>query len=123
MQAAPTEIVNRIIDRARDHGINATYWQSGGRCRIYASAGRRDTKVFLELDDPNATGAALKVQIDECGQNAKWYASQRALLQERFMPLFFAYVVERYAGAHLDGYGPDICNMIHTARAVMSEVE
>lgn len=127
-----TPIVQRIIERAKAAGIEAAYWEKGGKFRIYAKTGRRDAKVFLELDDPDATGAALKIFIDDCGQSPKWYASQRAGLQDHFKPLFFAYVVENYADAESEGdpadrkfvgYGLDISGLIADAREYFAEVK
>jgi len=120
-----TPTVEKIIERAKQAGIEASYWGKGDKCRIYAKARRRDVKVYLELDDADATGAALKVFIDDCGQSPKWYASQRSMLEENFKPLFFAYVVESYADAQPEGdptdrkfvgYGLDISDMIAKAR-------
>ena len=127
-----TPIVEKIIERAKLSGIEASYWQKGDKHRIYAKAGRRDVKVFLELDDADATGAALKIFIDDCGQSPKWYASQRSALQENFKPLFLAYVVERYADAQPEGdpsdrkfigFGIDISEMIAEAREYFLQID
>ncbi len=111
--------IDAIIAKAAEAGVEARYWEKGGKFRLYVDTGRRDAKVFLELDDAEASGAALKVFIDDCGQAPAWYASQKKALQGRFMPLFFAYVVIRYAdtAAAPNGYGPDINAMIDEARA------
>ena len=114
-----TPTVEKIIARAKAAGIDASFWEKAGRCRIYAKLRRRDAKVFLELDDADANGAALKIFIDECGQAPAWYASQKEKLREAFTPLFYAYVVERYADTPPapNGFGVDINGMIDDARA------
>lgn len=127
-----TPTVEKIIERAKQAGIKASYWEKGDKARIYAKAHRRDVKVFLELDDADASGAALKIFIDDCGQSPKWYASQRAALQESFKPLFLAYAVERYADAQPEGdpadrkfvgFGLDISDLIAEAREYFKAAE
>ena len=127
-----TPTAEKIIERAKQAGIEASYWEKGNKFRIYAKAHRRDVKVFLELDDADATGAALKIFIDDCGQSPNWYASQRAALQKNFKPLFLAYVVERYVDAQPEGnpsdlkffgYGIDISEMIAEAREYFKAAE
>jgi hypothetical protein len=120
-----TPTVEKIIARAKAAGIDARYWEKSGKFRIYAQVKRRDAKIFLDLDDADASGAAFKIFIDDCGQATAWYASQKGQLRETFKPLFFAYVVERYADtpAAPNGYGLDINEMIDEARAYFAGVE
>lgn len=110
-----TNLVERIIARAERDGFDVKYWNRGDKFRIYADSGRRDAKVFLELDDADASGASLKVFIDDCGQAGAWYASQKAKLNEVFKPLFLAYAIEKYSDSDVSNYGPDIQVMVSEA--------
>ena len=119
-----TTIAEKIVARAETVGITASIWSKGDKFRIYAKTHRRDVKVFLECDDPECSGAALKVFCN-ANQHPNWIKSQVAQLREVFMPLFHAYVVERYADTPPapNGYGVDINEMIDEARAFFEGVE
>jgi hypothetical protein len=66
--------------------INGKAWGAdNGKPRIYMSS-RKDMKVYFEFPDFDGEelgGARLQILIDECGQSAKWYASQKALVMQR----------------------------------------
>lgn len=110
----------KIIARAAQIGITAREWQKGDKLRIYATTPRRDMSVYLEIDGTpdELTGASLKVFCNT-DQHPNWIRSQVAEYRERFMGLFYAYVVEVYAnvGPQPNGYGPSINEMIDKARA------
>lgn len=107
-----------IIDRAASFGIQSKLWAKGDKVRIYASTGRKDASVFLELDGTadEVEGAAFKCFIDAGRQSFKWAASQRHIVQAKFIGLFHAYVLEMYQG-NATGYGADIAAMIADATA------
>ncbi len=63
-----------------------------GRPRIYMRTGRKDCKVFFSFNDVDSNGtviamggASLKVYIDDCGQAANWYKSQKNMLRRRYV--------------------------------------
>ena len=109
-----------IIARAATFGIKTTLWEGAGRTRIYAQTDRRDMSVYLECDGTPADieGAAFKV-ICKTEQHPNWVQSQVAHHRKKLMPLFWAYVLERYAhvGPQPNAFGPDINAMIDDARA------
>lgn len=61
-----------------------------GKPRIYMPSSCRGRKVFFEFPDfptgdpaDQLGGAALKIFIDDCGQHANWYTSQRQKVVHR----------------------------------------
>jgi hypothetical protein len=64
--------------------IGGKAWTKGSMQRIYMPLRRKDAKVYFDFADGIDGGAALKVWIDDCGQSASWYSSQRDLLRARF---------------------------------------
>ena len=112
-----------IINQALSIGIKTHLWQRGNKMRIYAKTGRKDMKVYLELDGTSdcITGGALKV-FCETEQHPNWIKAQVKDYRERFIGLFHAYVVIVYAGVGPapNGYGPDITGMINEARAFIA---
>jgi hypothetical protein len=113
---------NEIITLAAEFGVTARLWQKGNKTRIYADAKRRDMSVYLECDGTadDIEGAALNV-FCSTQQNPAWIKSQVAACRERFIGLFYAWVVTHYAdvGPAPNGYGPDINGMIDEARAAV----
>jgi hypothetical protein len=86
-----TEKQAAVVAKLIAAGIDARWWGRGDAAeRLYLNGhGRRDVKVWIEFDDPeNVAGAALKVRIDDCGQHANWYRSQRAEFMARFADAF-----------------------------------
>lgn len=113
----------KIIETARSLGIEAKVWEKAGRLRIYAKTDRKDMAVYLECDGTSdaVDGAAFRVFCNT-QQHPNWIRAQVAEYKERFVGLFHAYVVCRYAdtGAAPNGYGPDINEMIDEARAFVT---
>jgi hypothetical protein len=111
-----------IIDRAATFGIQARLWKSDTRLRIYAQTDRRDMSVYLECEPgfsgDDTLGAAFKVFCNT-EQHPRWVQQQVAAYREKYMPLFWAYVLEHYrhVGPQPNDYGPDINAMIDEARA------
>lgn len=61
--------------------------------RIYMDAKRRDAKVFFAFPDwtfGQLGGATLMVYVDDCGQSAQWYESQKQQIRDRFRNAFLA---------------------------------
>lgn len=112
-----------IVDQAIAIGISAHLWERNGFVRVYAATGRKDMKVYLELEGtPNRVlGAVLKV-FCETEQHPNWIKAQIKDYRERFIGLFHAYVVATYVdtGPAPNGYGPDINEMIDEARAFVA---
>jgi len=116
----------QIIDRAAGLGITSKVWQKGEKLRIYASTGRRDMSVYLEIDGTpdDIFGAAFKVFCNT-DQHPNWIKSQVAQFRADYIGLFHAYVVEMYrdTGPQPNGYGIDINEMIDEARAFVAARE
>lgn len=58
--------------------VNGKAWGADkGKHRVYLPS-RRDIKTFISFDvAENLSGAKLNVFIDDCGQHANWYASEK----------------------------------------------
>jgi len=71
-------------------GFTASWWAPAGQDiqqvgRVYFKLKRRDAKVFLAFDHAGElAGLRLKINIDDCGQTAAWYESQREILRAKF---------------------------------------
>lgn len=68
--------VQAIIDQAADIGIKAQLWQRDTKMRIYVTTGRKDMKVYLELDGTpeDVSGAAFKVFCETDARTTKMSA-------------------------------------------------
>lgn len=109
-----------IIDQANAVGISAHLWERNGFMRVYAKTGRKDMKVYLELDGtPDCVGGGVLKVFCETVQHPNWIKAQIKDYRGRFIGLFHAYVVATYVdtGPAPNGYGPDINGMIDEARA------
>lgn len=68
-----------------------SWWPSNEPRRIYLNAGRKDSKVYIEFDDPaEVYGAAVKIWIDGGSQPAAWVISQKKRLGQWAIPAFYA---------------------------------
>lgn len=83
------KLVQTIADQltAAAAAIGGTPWGADkGQPRIYIQTRRRDVTAYFAFPDATAAdlgGAQLQVYIEECGQHASWYASQRDLIRKR----------------------------------------
>jgi len=64
--------------------IGGKAWAKGEMQRIYMPVHRRDVKAYFDFPEGVDSGASLKIWIDDCGQSANWYSSQRDMLRSRF---------------------------------------
>ena len=116
----------RIIEELKANGFIGKLWTKIGIARIYIEAGRKDAKVYLDLDMDGdvVIGAALKVYVDAGRQSFAWAKAQNQIVRQRFESAFKCYVRAMYQpsdAADGSGYGADIRNMIVAAYAVETE--
>ena len=58
-------------------GVHAERW--------YFQCGRKDVKAYLGFSNPaTLADCRLNIYIEDCGQHARWYVSQRASLETYF---------------------------------------
>ncbi len=72
--------------------------------RIYLQIRRRDVTAyfsFVDADDTDLGGARLEVYIEDCGQSAAWYASQKEKIRSSLAPQGLVLIALRAGHAEL----------------------
>lgn len=116
--------IDAIIEIAKKDDIEAKFWTNGHLNRVYAKTQRRDAKVFLdlEIEGQHILGAALKIQMRDCGQSSNWYVSQKQILRENYAGLFHAYVIATH-DEDISSCGHSFREMIEDAVSYFEELD
>ncbi|WP_036292139.1 hypothetical protein [Methylosinus sp. PW1] len=117
--------IKSIQARAEYFGFPTKAWFKGDKMRLYCDAERRDMKVYLELEGDSKdeiTGGAYRV-FCSTEQHPNWIRSQVKEYRERFMPVFYAYIIEQYRNVDLSGYGEDLRDLVDTSMAFLHDFE